>query len=107
MENNIKTICVRLNLKKPLHKKAYDYLKNMDKSEFPSNSQAIATAVAEYFDRQGYDEKLVGKIISALEKSVLDWFRINFNSLPSAPENTTLKSEEALSAEIDFDFLGG
>ena len=105
MENNIKTICVRLNLKKPLHKKAYDYLKNMNKSEFPSNSQAIATAVSEYFDRQGYDEKLVGKLLAALEKSIKDWFASNFNFIPQ--EIAVEKSEEELTAEIDFDFLGG
>ena len=96
MENNIKTICVRLNLKKPLHKKAYDYLKNMNKSEFPSNSQAIATAVVEYFENQKRENRFIEKIIAALGKSP-----------PIISEIVVEKSEDEISAEIDFDFLGG
>jgi len=105
MADNIKTICVRLNLNKPLHKKAYDYLKKMDKSEFPSNSSAIATAVAEYFENKEYDRVLVEKIIESLEKSMKNWFITNFGSLP--PGNISEQDDESLNAEIDFDFCGG
>jgi hypothetical protein len=104
MADNIKTICVRLNLNKPLHKKAYDYLKKMDKSEFPSNSSAIATAVAEYFENKEYDRKLVEQIIESLEKCMKNWFLTHFSSLP--PEDTIKQEDEPLSTEIDFDFLG-
>jgi len=105
MADNIKTICVRLNLNKPLHKKAYDYLKKMDKSEFPSNSSAIATAVAEYFENKEYDRVLVEKIIEALEKCMKNWFLTHFGSLPS--EVTVKQDDEPSSEEIDFDFCGG
>ena len=92
----IKTICLRLNLDKPIHRKAYDYLKSQ--STFKSKSSAIASAVADYFDNQAREERLVGRFIEALGNRPI---------LPPVSETSVEKPSEDLTAEIDFDFLGG
>ena len=97
---DVKTICVRLNLSKPVHKKAYELLKSQ--TEFPSYSSAIATAVADYFDFQERENRLIEKFIDALS-----WANV---SLVHVAKNAVLEpeqSEEDLIADIDFDFCGG
>ena len=90
-KNNIKTICVRFNLSKPLHRKAYNFLKEQSESK----SAVVIKSVADYFDNHERDERLAQKIISALSGAV---------NIPAVSEK---QAEESISSEIDFDFLGG
>lgn len=99
---NIKMICVRFNLDKPLHKKAYDKLKNQ--SDFSSYSSAIATSVADYFDNQERENRFIEKIIGTIQKHSAG---IVPPTVPTVAGNAVEKSEESLSGEIDFDFVGG
>jgi len=95
--DNIKTICVRLNLDKPIHRKAYDLLKQQ--TEF-SNSQAIAIAVADYFENRN----LADRVVAAVKESLTGFVP---NSSPIVPQNVQTQSDELANVEIDFDFLGG
>lgn len=47
----VRTTDLRFNLGKESQRKAWQYLQTMDKSVFKSYSQAVATAVVDYFDR--------------------------------------------------------
>ena len=46
----VRTTDLRFNLGKESQRKAWQYLQTMDKSVFKSYSQAVATAVVDYFD---------------------------------------------------------
>ena len=96
-DKNIKTICVRLNLDKQIHRKAYDFLQ--EQTEF-SNSQAIAIAVADYFENRN----IADRIVAAVEKSLSGFTQ---KSAPTVSGNAVSQSEEISLDEIDFDFLGG
>lgn len=48
--NNIRTVVLRFNLDKPLHRKAFEFFKSMDKAAFKSYTQAAALAITEYFE---------------------------------------------------------
>ena len=43
---------IRLNLDREADRKAWEYLRNMDRKKYKSHSRAIVTAVNDYFDRQ-------------------------------------------------------
>ncbi len=84
--SNIRTVCLRFNLDKPLHKAAFEYLKNIDKSVFKSYTQAAALAISEYFERyfkkcddpyfetrereERFIEQIVAAVGSAVEKAL-------------------------------------
>jgi len=86
-----------LNLENPVHKKAYDFLKS--NSEFSSNSSAIATAVAEYFDIREREDRIIDRITAVFEKCL--------SGLVLSPPVSVKSADETVSGEIDFDFLGG
>lgn len=94
---NIKTICVRFNLDKPIHCKAYNFLRSQ--TEF-SNSQAIAIAVASFFENRN----LADRIVAAVKESLAGFVP---NSSPTVSGNVVSQSDEISINEIDFDFLGG
>lgn len=48
---------IRLNLDREADRKAWEYLRNMDRKKYKSYSRAIVTAVNDYFDRQERMEK--------------------------------------------------
>ena len=85
--SNIRTICLCFNLNKPLHKKAFEYLKSMDKSAFKSYTQASALAITEYFERylkkcndlyfetREREEQIVAAVGNAVEKALPDLWR--------------------------------
>ena len=125
--SNIKCTTLRLNLDKPLDRKAWEYLQGMDKDEFKSYSQAVALAVTEYFKRyykriddpyfetREREERFVEQIVTAVESAVekvLPSFLaacftkmvMPYNSVMSAANNNDNNTEPD---EIDFDFVGG
>lgn len=50
--SKIFTTTLRLNLEKEADRRAFDYLRRMDKRQFRSYSGAIVTAVNAYFEEQ-------------------------------------------------------
>lgn len=80
----IRTTNLRLNLEKPIQRQAWEYLQTMDKAVFKSYSQAIATALVDYFDRyykkqedpyletRAREERFVQQIVTAVEQAMRD-----------------------------------
>ena len=79
----IRTTNLRLNLEKPIQRQAWEYLQTMDKAVFKSYSQAIATALVDYFDRyykkqedpyletRAREERFVQQIVTAVEQAMV------------------------------------
>lgn len=122
--SNIRTVCLRFNLDKPLHLKAYDFLKSMDKSAFKSYTQAAALALTEYFERyyqecadpyletrereERFVEQIVAEVGSAVEKALPGFMAAYLTNLAQPYQQTTpstVEQEPDLS-EIDLDFVG-
>lgn len=124
----IKTLCLRFNLDKPLHKQAFDYLKNMDKTQFKSYSHAAVIAISEYFQwyykarddpyfetREKEDEfvqRIVAQIGAAVEKAMPSFLATCLTGLAqpcitaiSVTNEKATETEEI--SEIDLDFIGG
>lgn len=121
--SNIRTVCLRFNLDKPLHKAAFDYLKTMDKSAFKSYTQAAALAISEYFKRyfkkcddpyletrereERFVEQIVAAVGSAVEKALPGFMAAYITNLaqPYRKEIPATEQDPDLS-EIDLDFVG-
>ena len=77
----IRATSLRLNLDKPEHRQAWNYLQALDDTEFKSYTSAIVTAVNDYFGRyfrrkddpyletREREEKFVAEIVAAVERS--------------------------------------
>jgi len=124
----IKSTSLRLNLDKPTHKRAWDYLQNMDKSQFKSYSNAVAVAAADYFERlernqadpyfenREREERFISQIIESVE-SVLEKTIPNFltaclagisRAYPIQTAEIPVKAaDDTISEEVDYDFVGG
>ena len=121
--SNIHTVCLRFNLDKPLHKKAFEYLKSMDKSAFKSYTQAAALAITEYFERffqkcddpyfetrereERFIEQIVSAVGSAVEKALPGFMAAYLTNLAQPYQQTSLTAEQEPDlSEIDLDFVG-
>ena len=90
--SDIHRTIIRLNMKNPVQKKAWEYLSGMDKGTYKSYSSVVAVAIVEYFDRQYhgavYDEdRLIRRIAETLQ------------TVPKPADETT-------ESDIDWGFLG-
>ncbi len=121
----IKTICLRFNLDKPLHKQAYEDLKSMSETDFKSYTSAVVTAVTDYFKRyrkikadpyfetrekeEEFVQQIVAQIGSAVEKSMPSFLAACLTGLaqPCLPKSETEPSDETEISDIDLDFIGG
>lgn len=122
--SNIRTVCLRFNLDKSLHKTAFDYLKTMDKSVFKSYTQAVTLALTEYFEHyfkkcddpyfetrereERFIEQIVAAVGSAVEKALPGFMAAYITNLAQPYQHTsspTAEQEPDLS-EIDLDFVG-
>ncbi len=77
----IRATSLRLNLNKPEHRQAWEYLQTLDNTEFKSLTSAIVAAANDYFGRyfrrkedpyletREREEKFVGEIVAAVERS--------------------------------------
>lgn len=121
--SNIRTVCLRFNLDKPLHKRAFEYLRSMDKSEFKSYTQAAALAIAEYFERyykkcddpyfetrereERFVEQIVAVVGSAVEKALPGFMAAYISNLAQPYQQTSPTTEQKPDlSEIDLDFVG-
>ena len=128
----IRSTSLRLNLDKPEHKQAWDYLQALDDTEFKSYTSAIVTAVNDYFGRyfrrkddpyletREREEKFVAEIVAAVERSAeksLPSFLaaciakiLNSNETFNAPGQnftTSANPENIDISDVDLDFIGG
>ena len=121
----IKYLNIRFNLENPKHQIAWDFLRNIDKEQYKSYSDATITAIASYFERQeqlGNDpyletrqkeDEFVNKIVESVEQKIekaLPTFLLSCLASYAVPHNPTVaeKPEEsnAKAADIDWDFVG-
>lgn len=73
---------IRLNLDREADRKAWEYLRNMDRKKYKSYSRAIVTAVNDYFDRQermkkdhyletrGKEDAFLDKVMTTIEQGL-------------------------------------
>ncbi len=119
--SNIRTVCLRFNLDKPLHRAAFEYLKNMDKSKF--YTQAAAMALKDYFERylkkcddpyfetrereEHFIEQIVEAVGTAVEEALPGFMAAYLTGLakPYRQETPTVEQEPDLS-DVDLDFIG-
>lgn len=85
---------VRFNLGKPEHQKAWSRLQNMDRTKFKSYSDILITALNSYFDSDNYEERLIGRIVAAVQDSI------------GNQEITAANEPETDNNDITWDFLG-
>ena len=125
----IRATSLRLNLEKPEHKQAWEYLQRLDETEFKSYTSAIVTAVNDYFGRyfrskddpyletREREEKFVTEIVSAVERSAekaLPSFLaaciakiLNSGDNFAVPAQNFTAAEKTDISDVDLDFIGG
>ena len=121
--SNIRSTNLRFNLDKPLYEKAWNYLHNMDKTEFKSYNHAIALSVAEYFERyyrkesdpyfetrereERFIEQIVLAVEKAIEKALPGFLTACLTGIvqPYKQIEATEPANEETNDEVDWDFL--
>lgn len=122
MNENIRSTNLRFNLEKDTQKRAWQYLKTMDKQHFKSYSNVIAVALVEYFERyyrsqddpyfetREREERFVNQIItcveSAMEKTLPVFLAGCMAGLSQRPEAAISVKQQEPDAELDWGFLG-
>ena len=121
-----KSICLRFNLDKPLHREAWEQLQNMDKEKFKSYTNAVVIAITEYFQRyykisddpyfetrekeDEFVQRVVAQIGSAVEKAMPSFLAACLTGLAQpciqVPQSEQPKQAEEI-ADVDLDFIGG
>ena len=128
----IRATSLRLNLEKPEHKQAWEYLQRLDETEFKSYTSAIVAAVNDYFGRyfrrkddpyletREREEKFVAEIVSAVERSaekaLPSFLAACIAKILNSGENIAVPTQNFAAAEkvekndisdVDLDFIGG
>ena len=122
--SHIRTVVLRFNLDKPLHRQAYDYLRSMDKAAFKSYTQAAALAITEYFEHylknlddpyfetrereERFIEQIVAAVGSAVEKALPGFMAAYITNLAQPYQQNTLPTaaQDPDLSDIDLDFVG-
>ena len=121
--SNIRSTNLRFNLDKPLYKKAWTYLQNMDKAEFKSYNHAIALSVEDYFERyykkesdpyfetrereERFIEQIVLAVEKAIEKALPSFLTACLTGIvqPYKQIEAAEPAREEINDEVDWDFL--
>ena len=98
--DSIKKFSVRLNLAKPLHKRAYDLIQSQ--SEFNTSNQAFITALVDYFEWRERETRLVDTFGDMIEKRFS-----GATPIAITPQIADNSADDLADVELDFDFLGG
>lgn len=121
-----KSICLRFNPDKTLHREAWELLQSMDKDNFKSYTNAVVIAVTDYFQRyykacddpyfetrekeDEFVQRVLAQIGSAVEKAMPSFLAACLTGLAQPCFSATLpeqsKQEEEIT-DIDLDFIGG
>ena len=120
--SKIFTTTLRLNLEKEADRRAFDYLRRLDKRQFRSYSSAVVTAVNAYFEEQeriaanpgclgghvldppleeAFFQKVTEAVVAGLRSLVMLPVQ-QVISTPAAPSAIQTSNEADLSAALDF-----
>ena len=119
----VRTTNLRFNLGKESQRKAWQYLRTMDKSVFKSYSQAVATAVVDYFDRyyqtqddpyletRAREEQFVQQIVDAVRDALRETMPVFLaGCMTGMAQNPAAVSpqlvKEPVKDSINWDFVG-
>lgn len=121
-----KSICLRFNLDKTLHREAWELLQSMDKDNFKSYTNAVVIAVTDYFQRyykacddpyfetrekeDEFVQRVLAQIGSAVEKAMPSFLAACLTGLAQPCFSATLPEQSKQVEEItdiDLDFIGG
>ncbi len=119
--SNIFTTTVRLNLDKEDDRRAYEYLRNMDKAQHRSYSKAIVAAVNDFFARQEQSQanplwELEEHLLERIEQTVRRCLQENpllgivpllqgAAALPESVDNSAEQADENPDLSAAFDFI--
>ena len=107
-KENIKALCLRVDLADEDERRAYDYLQMRDKAEFGSYSKLVSRAVNEFFERRSRlkddpyfetrekEDAFIARVLEAVR-----------NASPSVPASQEVKAENDENVEAMFAFLDG
>ena len=118
--SEIFTTTLRLNLENADDRRAWEYLRSMDRTRYKSYSSAIVTAINDHFSRQEHlsndpfletrerQEAFLSEIKDTIRES-LQTFGVGFGSLAAllqsvqpAPQPNEAMSEKAFDTAMDF-----
>ena len=118
--SGIFTTTLRLNLENKDDRKAYEYLRSMDRTQYKSYSSAIVTAVNDHFSRRERlsddplletrerQEAFLSEIKDTIRESLqtsgagLSSLAAFLQNIQSAPQPDETMSEEAFDTAMDF-----
>ena len=123
MSQELKKFVVRFNLSNPLHQKAWSFLQPMDRDKFKSNTNLVAVAIAEYFERyykneddpyfetREREEKFITDILNKVENRLNDLLpQYMFANMMPNTKDIQRKQEQPTNSpqeneDIDWDLL--
>ena len=118
--SKIFTTTLRLNLENEDDRRAYDYLRSMDRTRYKSYSSAIVTAINDHFSRQELlasdpfletrerQDTFLGEIKDTIRESLrisgagLGGLTALLQSAQSSPQTDETMSEDAFDTAMDF-----
>ena len=118
--SEIFTSTLRLNLENAADRRAYDYLRNMDRTRYRSYSSAIVTAINDHFSRQERlssdpfletrerQEAFLSEVKDTIRESLqtsgagLGGLTALLQKVQPAPQPDETMSEEAFDTAMDF-----
>lgn len=89
----IRNCCIRFNLNKTKHRKAWEYLQNIDRGKYKSYSDAVISFILEHFEE---DDELITKLRKAIREE-LSGIKLTVNN-----GTDSITNED----DIDWEFLG-
>lgn len=121
-EKNIVRLSVRLNLDKDNDRKAWEYLRGLDKAQFKSCNSAVVTAINSYFERveklsadpyletREKEDAFLRRVTDTIERSLLTLSQQNTLAalLPllgqgvNAPAQSIAEQEQSVDEALDF-----
>lgn len=100
---------IRFNLENPVHNKAWEYLRTMDRDKYKSYSNAVINAVNAYFENEygnnsketEWEKRLNKRIIATIKKGFAEVVSTHITERIFNDDKSDLAAED-----IDWDFLG-
>lgn len=89
----IRNCCIRFNLNKPKHRKAWEHLQNIDRNKYKSYSDAVISFILEHFEE---GDELIIKLRKVIREE-LSGINLTVNN-----GTDSITNED----DIDWEFLG-
>lgn len=121
MASKIVSVNIRFNLSNPTHKKAWDYLSNIDKDKYKSYTQTVIKALIEFFDKEykiaddpyfetrEKENEFVERIVEAVKTELKFTIPTITVVTPNTNTETTHQPEKEKEIDeelVDWDFIG-